>query len=182
MGFYQWKDVPNYEGIYKVSTLGEIKSLHKDEKVLNPYLNEFGYFVVNLFKNGKRKKFKIHQLVAITFLDHTPCGHKIVVDHKNDIKTDNRLENLQLISNRENCYKTKNEKHSSKLKGVSWNCSNKKWHSRIRIKNKRIHLGYFSDEKDAFEIYEIASKNIDLYEGDDTIFKKLLEEKKIKKQ
>jgi hypothetical protein len=51
-----WKDVIGYEGLYKISNLGIVKSLHNKEKILKPFLNEFGYFVVDLYKEKKKKK------------------------------------------------------------------------------------------------------------------------------
>jgi ribosomal protein L15E len=72
----------------------------------------------------------------MAFLNHTPCGYKIVVDHiDNNIKTDNRLENLQLITQRENVSKDiKNT--SSKYIGVCWHKKAKKWRSSIQINGK----------------------------------------------
>jgi hypothetical protein len=126
-----WKDIPGYEGKYQVSNLGNVKSLERivlrngkypflnKEKPLKYGFDGGGYFRVNLCKNGKAKNFLVHHLVARTFLNHKPCGHKLVIDHKNNIRTDNRLENLQLISHRENI--SKDQKNtSSNYTGVCW--------------------------------------------------------------
>ena len=152
-----WKDIPGYEGLYQVSNLGNVKSLDREVirkdgrvyffegKILKKNKGTKGYLCVNLYKKSK-KHFKIHKLVAMAFLNHTPCGYKIVVDHINNINTDNRVENLQLTSNRENASKDRNNT-SSKYTGVSWSKSKNKWRSYITINNKLKHLGYFKDEE-----------------------------------
>ena len=101
-----WKDIKGYEGIYQVSDLGRVKSLRYGN-ILNPYINSTGYKVVNLSENTKRVTKKVHSLVAECFLNHTPNGYKLVVDHINNVKTDNSLNNLQIITHRENCSKDK---------------------------------------------------------------------------
>lgn len=64
-----FKDVPGYEGLYQVSNLGRVKSLHyQKEKILKPSEQKWGYLNVHLCKNGKRRTFKIHRLVAESFL------------------------------------------------------------------------------------------------------------------
>ena len=166
-----FKDIPNYEGLYQVSNLGNVKSLPKNvkmpngglriqkEKILKHVIDKKGYCAVCFHKNSKGKSIRIHKLVAITFLNHKPNGMKIVVDHINNDKLDNRLENIQLLSNRENCSKN-SKKGYSKYVGVSWNKRVNKWISQIQINGKRIHLGYFSNEVEASEVYQIALKNL----------------------
>ena len=97
-----WKEVKDYEG-YKISNLGNVKS--KTGRLLKPCKSANGYLVLGLGKGDKRKTKSIHQLLAIAFLGHTPNGMKLVVDHINGIKTDNRLINLQVITNRHNLSK-----------------------------------------------------------------------------
>jgi hypothetical protein len=161
-----FKDIPEYEGFYQISNLGNVKSLSRNylnkgkynsiskEKILKHCKDTCGYYFVGLCKNGKVKNFTIHKLVAMAFLGHVPDGtNKIVVDHINNIKTDNRLENLQLLSNRENCSKDR-KVASSQYVGVYLNNKNNKWRSRIQINGKSIHLGYFSNELDAYQAYQ----------------------------
>ena len=166
-----FKDVPGYEGMYQVSNLGNVKSLSREmyngfsyftskEKILKNGKDAHDYFNVNLYKNGKAKMFKIHQLVVMAFLGHKPDGtNKIVVDHINNIRSDNRLENLQLITNRENTSKDKIGKGSSKYTGVLFNKNNKKWKSDITINNVKFFIGYFKDEIDAHNAYQKALKD-----------------------
>jgi hypothetical protein len=106
-----WKDIPNYEGLYKVSNMGNIKSLYKeynlpnggirkcDEKIMKCGMSG-EYRVVLLFKNGKRKYFYIHRLVASLFIlnpDNLP-----EVNHKKGIKIDNRSSELEWVTRSQN--------------------------------------------------------------------------------
>lgn len=91
-----WKSIPNYEGLYEVSSLGRLKSLIRN-KILSPS-KECGYLKTSLRKDGKQRKLAIHQLVAMAFLGHIPCGHKSLVNHINKNKLDNRIDNLKIKS------------------------------------------------------------------------------------
>jgi hypothetical protein len=152
-----FKDIPNYEGTYQVSNLGNVKSLGNEktrkERILKPADNGHGYYRVNLCKEGKKKTMKVHVLVAMAFLNHNPDGtHRICVDHINNNPLDNRVENLQLISQRENT--SKDKKGSSKYTGVSWHKRHNKWMVSIAINGKSKHLGYFTDEYEAHLTYQ----------------------------
>jgi len=160
-----WKDIPGFEGSYQASNLGRLKGLSRmflkngkypcftKEQILKQIISNSGYFFVNLCVNTKRRTIQTHKLMAITFLNHTPCGHKCVVDHKNNIKTDNRLENLQLISHRENLSKDK-KGCSSKYTGVSYHKNQRKWQSSIRVNGKPTYLGSFDCEIEASIAYQ----------------------------
>ena len=156
-----YKDIPCYERVYQISTLGNVKSLKwNKERVLKPCPNKDGYYTLNLSKKGKCSLKKVHQLMAITYLDHNPCGMKKVVNHINFNRQDNRIENLEIITHRENT----NRKHlnsSSKYTGVHWNKSAKRWQSRISINSKTVHLGYFKDEIKAHKRYLKELKKIE---------------------
>lgn len=151
-----WKDIPDYEGIYQASTLGRVKSLqYGKERILKGGLGGIrrDYLYIVLQNKRVRKTIPIHKVIAITFLNHVPCGHELVVDHINAVKTDNRLCNLQLISNRENVSKDVKNK-TSKYTGVCWNKDRKKWIAQITINKKSSQLGYFDDEEKASEAYQ----------------------------
>lgn len=153
-----WKDIPGFEGYYKASDLGNIKSLFFNKKLkLTKALN--GYLCVNLSLKGKKKVYHVHQLVAMAFLNHKPCGHKLVVDHINHNKTDNRIQNLQILTHRQNVSK-RLKKYTSKYVGVSYDSTNKKWMSIIRINKKRKNLGRFKNEIDAHLAYQKELKKI----------------------
>lgn len=99
-----WKDVVGYDGLYKVSTRGNIKSLKfaggSLQKTLKLRKDKDGYFTVNLYKDGKVKNLKVHRLVAIAFIENNENLPQI--NHKNEIKHDNRIENLEWCTNRYN--------------------------------------------------------------------------------
>ena len=152
----EFRDVVGYEGIYKVSNLGRVKSLKFNrERILRGGKGIRGYLTVGLIKDGKQKTRRVHQLVAEAFLDHTPCGFKLVVNHINFIRHDNRAENLELDTTRNNCNK-KHLKSSSEYVGVSWNKKANKWKAAIHINGKQKYLGYFTCELKAAYAYQKA--------------------------
>lgn len=166
-----WKDIPNYEGIYQVSILGRVRNV-RTGNILKPSLSTNKKYLVNLCKNGKRKVFEIHLLVAYSFLNHKPCGHNIVVDHIDNNPLNNKLNNLQLISQRENATKDKNPK--SGKTGVSFHTKYNKFVSRIKIKQKQIFLGCYLSKEEASEMYQKAVKNVHFYNGCNKTFRELL--------
>jgi hypothetical protein len=171
-----WKDIIDYEGIYQISNLGRVKSLERTvfvnrkkgayfltykEKIMKNFCDSYGYFMIALMKDGKKKTKKIHKLVAIAFLGHTPCGYNEVVDHINNNHKDNRVENLRLVTARENTYKDKPiGKYTSNYKGVYYDKSQNKWIARINIKFESFNLGSFKNEIDARDKYLLALNNI----------------------
>lgn len=98
------KDIAGYEGLYKITTEGVVISTNYrmtgKEKELKAGTNRRGYKYVILCKNGKRKSHSVHRLVANAFIDNSltkPC-----INHKNSIRTDNRIENLEFCTHKEN--------------------------------------------------------------------------------
>lgn len=154
-----YKDIPNYEGMYQVSNLGNVKSLrYNKEIILRPALSN-RYLGIALSKDKKQKTKRIHQLVAEVFLNHKPNGVKLVVNHINNIKTDNRLENLEVITHRENTNR-KHIKGTSKYTGVYKYKNTIGWRASIYTDNTTKYLGSFKKEYDAHLAYEKALKEL----------------------
>jgi hypothetical protein len=101
-----WKDIPNYEGYYKVSNLGRVKRINsitshnhtRKERVLNQ--SNDNYRSVSLCKNNIKINFLVHRLVALTFLDK--LNNKNFVNHKDGNKHNNNVENLEWCTRKEN--------------------------------------------------------------------------------
>lgn len=160
-----FKDIKGYEGYYKVSNLGRVKSLERfvkkrngvtqpvKERMLKPAVDGTGYMSVAL----TGKTFKVHQLVAVAFLNHKTNGHSLVVDHKDNNKLNNKLSNLDIVTQRINLSRRGG---TSKYVGVSWSKENRKWHSTTRVNGKQIHLGYFNDEFEASNAYNNFIQNL----------------------
>jgi hypothetical protein len=154
-----WKNIEGYED-YQVSNLGRVKSLKRNKEIiLNAGLRQNNYLLVILHKNNKRKTFNVHQLVAIAFLNHKPSGYKLVINHINHNKLDNRVENLEIVTARVNS-NLKHIKSSSIYTGVSWQKKSNKWISQIRIDGKLKYLGLFKCEIKASNAYQNALKEL----------------------
>lgn len=89
-----WKDIPGYEGLYQVSNLGRVKSFWLGkEQIMKSCKNSSGYLFVKLYKDGKKKHYKIHRLVASVFLPNP--NNLLQVIHKDEDKTNNKVDNLE---------------------------------------------------------------------------------------
>jgi hypothetical protein len=147
-----WKKIPNYEGLYDISSLGRVKSVRKN-KILKPVLNS-KYYQVSLSND---KKCRIHQLMAITFLNHIPDGTmKFIVDHINGDYLDNRLENLQVTTQKQNCIR----KNTGNFYSVSYCKKYNKWKVLIIVLKKETYLEYFTNEEEAHLAYQNKLKEI----------------------
>lgn len=107
-----WKPIPGFESLYEASSEGRIRSISKVIKTYNggewvrksrikkATVTKDGYLQTKLCKNGKPYSFKIHRLIAMTWLENP--DNLPEVNHKNEIKTDNRVSNLEWCSRRYN--------------------------------------------------------------------------------
>lgn len=91
-----WKDIPGYEGLYKVSNYGEVLSLKRNrtkEKILKGQIDQYGYIRIVLSKNGKIKKYKAHRLVLMAF--NNTNNKRLQINHKDGNKQNNFIDNLE---------------------------------------------------------------------------------------
>jgi len=109
-----WKDIPGYKGLYQVSDKGRVQSLDKSERcrkvrgkqiyrtrkgrIIKPFLSKWGYLIVKLSSGGTAKHHTVHRLVMLTFAGKS----KLCVNHKNGIRIDNNLVNLEYCTHKEN--------------------------------------------------------------------------------
>lgn len=112
-----WKDIEGYKGLYQVSNFGRVKSLNYKgsgkEGIMKPQKNQFEYLFVVLYKDGKRKNFKLHRLVASAFVKNDNPTDKTEINHLDENKENNHVSNLCWCTRKENCnYGTHNEKLS----------------------------------------------------------------------
>lgn len=122
----EWKDIKDYEGKFQVSSYGNIRNINYYGtgiiKIVNQRPNENGYMVVSLSKNKKTKLCYVHRLVAETFLPNPE--NKPEVNHIDEDKTNNRVENLEWKTHRGNCnHGTRNERIFEKT--TNGKCSKK---------------------------------------------------------
>lgn len=160
----EWRDVKNYKGYYQVSNLGRIKSLDRYVKhnsggfrlykgaVMNPTIDVSGYKMLSLWREGKTERRTLHSLIAESFLEHKRGGNKLVVDHIDNDKLNNKVSNLQIVSHRVNSTKDKIG-GTSKYLGVSLDKSRSKWRAYIYLEGKNKFLGYFNCELAASRAY-----------------------------
>lgn len=124
-----WKEIEGYENLYEISNLGRIRSLgricntkggatqKKRPRILTQEISIHGYCRIRLYdSNGNCKHHAVHRLVASTFIGPIPEGMQI--NHINEIKTDNRVENLEICTPKQNCnYGTRNARLSKAITG-----------------------------------------------------------------
>ena len=122
-----WKDIDGYEGLYQVSNLGRVKSLHHNkEKILKGSYAKEGYHLISLSKEGTQKRCLVHRLVATAFI---PNPYKLeCVNHKDENPRNNNVDNLEWCTKAyNNCYGTRLERLSKSLKGRKKKRSNRRY-------------------------------------------------------
>ena len=116
-----WKSVIGYERLYKVSNLGKVKSMNYKHtglsKILTPIKTHNGYLQVKLYRYGKMSREYVHRIVASAFIPNFET--KPQVNHKNENKSDNRVENLEWVTSKENLNYGTRVKRAAKSKSKS---------------------------------------------------------------
>lgn len=139
-----WRDIPGYSGLYQINRQGEIISLNyrrtQKTKLMIPGIDKNGYNYICLCKEGKCRWFKVHRLVWETFVGPIPDDYEI--NHLNEVKYDNRLENLEVVTHKENinhgsCTERAGKKHRKQI--VQYDMDNniiKIWKSMTEVKQE----------------------------------------------
>lgn len=113
-------------------------------------LDKDGYIIIGLFN----KRYKAHRLAWFYVYEEWPNGE---IDHINGIRNDNKINNLRVVSNRENNQNRKSHR-SGRLLGCTYNKRLKKWVAQIQISGKKKHLGVYNTEEEANKVYLAALK------------------------
>lgn len=161
----QWKPVVGYEGIYEVSNMGNVRSvkrIKKDtlgrvrcfpKKVLLPMKNYSGYMHVSLY-NGGFKKCRVNRLVAEAFIDNP--YNKPFVNHINSIRDDNRSENLEWCTAKENIAHAILSGNKIGVRGEASNLSKLKLSDVIEIRKSNLLL------KELAKLYKVSVGTISM--------------------
>lgn len=150
-----WFDIPEYEGIYMINKEGDIKRILKyrkgrpyNESPIKHRIDKDGYLKVTLY-NKKPKNYFVHRLLAKTFINNPlnkPC-----INHKNGIKNDNRLDNLEWVTILENNLHAINNGFKKPLKGEK--------HNFVKINISQVYMIRDEWATGLFKQHEIALKH-----------------------
>ena len=121
------------------------KPFHKTFRRTFGYENGGGYRVLRI----KGNKFLMHRIVAQAL--HPDFSKELQVDHQNGDKSDNRIENLRMVTGQQNrqAHQNKNKNCSSQFRGVYWIKERGKWKAGCKIDGNTTHIGCFHNERDA---------------------------------
>lgn len=161
----EWKDIPGYEDRYMISDMGCIFSKYR-KRVLTPKKSGGGYLAITLAKNGKKKRYYIHRLVAEIFLP-SANGKRAEVNHIDLDKTNNCVTNLEWVSKRDNMKhayfngrtdfrRPIRKDNITGIKGVSKQGNG--FQVSICLNGKSIYLGWYSSLNEARNVRKVAEK------------------------
>lgn len=144
----KWKEHFLYKG-YFASENGDVKHIYKNgkEKILKQRENEKGYLTFELSHNKKRVKYRSHRFIFECF-----SGEKLgkkEINHKNKIKGDNSIQNLEVLSRGENV----RHAYIGKKRGITKSTRTESWESQINISGKVIYLGTSKTKDEAYNKY-----------------------------
>jgi hypothetical protein len=167
----EWFAVP-YNGLetnIEVTQCGRVRRVKKDWMQRNRVIGEIDfnklktpnrYTQISIkIKAYKSKTIYVHQLIAAAFLNYKWQGQKLVVDHIDSNKDNNHVNNLRLITSRENISKERSLK-SGLPTGVYFYKRDKKYRAAININRKYIYLGNYNTPEEASQAYENKLKTL----------------------
>lgn len=170
-----WKDIPNYEGYYQASNLGNIRTCERIITYSNGKINKYKsksrkpslseYRMIALSKNGNVKMYKLSRIIANLFVKGQ-SGIRNVVNHKDGNKHNDISDNLEWCTNSENiihAFENNLHKFKNKIRGVFFDENRNKWTVYLYRNNKNIFVGRFLLESDAINAY---NKKLNEYNKD----------------
>lgn len=130
----RWAQVKGYEGVYEVSDEGRVRRItasiaHAGNLIKKPFVTHNGYFRVPLSMHSKVKTFFVHRLIYTAFIGSIP--DKMEINHKNGNKQDNRVDNLELVTSKEN------KRHAFEVLGIK---KEGEKHGMSKLKNSDIPI------------------------------------------
>jgi hypothetical protein len=159
-----WKSISGYERYYEISNIGRVKGierfikhssgglLKKNVKYLKSSSNGTGYMRVMLSKDGLRKEYYVHRLIMEAFVGKS----NLHINHINSIRDDNRLDNLEYVTVRENQHK----RNLNRTLPLGVQKVRGRYRAVIGIGGKNVHLGYFNTPEDASTAFNNKLKTI----------------------
>jgi len=153
------KPIPNYEGLYSLDLNNNEVYGHKHKKYKQKRLRYKGYYEIKLCKNSKTKNFQLHRLVYQAHYGIIP--NKMQVDHIDNNRQNNNIENLRLVTNQQNQWNSKTQKNnlSTGYKNI-YKRKNNTYQVRIRINNKMVYCKTFKTLEEAILNRDIKLKEI----------------------
>ena len=143
---------------YFVSNFGNVKN-SKTNRILKSGFHPKGYKLVDISKNGIKKTFTVHRLVALAFLENP--DNKQMIDHIDENKSNNNVKNLRWATSKDNsANQGKYINNTSGFKGIVFDKYANKYKAQIQINGKNKNLGLFESAEEASQAYEAKAKVI----------------------
>ena len=145
---------------YEISNFGNVRNI-KTGLIRKQWTHRKGYKIVGITsdENGKQFKKRVHRLAAEMFIPN--LNNKNEVDHIDNNKANNNINNLRWVSSSENCRNTSlSKRNTSGCKGVYFEKEKKRWKASIMHNRKFINIGFYDNKIDAIKARINKSKEI----------------------